>query len=158
MTLRLEPLRVADAAEMAEVLSAPELYAVIGGSPPNEAMLAERYHHQVAGRSADGREEWLNWVIRVGGRAVGYVQATVHDDGRAEIAWVVGLPWQGRGYATAAARELVALLAARGVRQVEAHVRPGHVASETVAARVGLVATGSLDPGGEQLWLRAPGD
>jgi len=66
-----------------------------------------------AGRSPDGREEWCNWILRrePGGEAVGYVQATISGEGRrAEIAWVVGLPWQGRGYATEAARALVGWL------------------------------------------------
>lgn len=150
--IRLDPLRVTDAAEMAVVLGDPRLYDVIGGGPPSEAELTAQYRRQVVGRSADGREEWANWVVRVGSGAVGYVQATVHGDRHAEIAWVIGTRWQGRGYATAATLTMLDLLRARQVTAVEAYVLPGHTASETVAARVGLHPTGDLDADGEQRW------
>src|SRR5229473_3787298 len=114
--LRLVPLTVADAAEMVGVLSAAALYAYTGGAPPGLDELRARYAGQAAG-SPDGREEWHNWILRrqPGGQAVGYVQATITRQGRrAEIAWVVGLPWQGQGYATEAARLLVGWLDSRG--------------------------------------------
>lgn len=152
MDLRLDPLRVADAAAMAEVLADPALYEVIGGEPPTEDELTALYRRQVAGRSADGTEEWHNWVVRVDGRPVGYVQATVHAGGRAEVAWVVGTAYQGRGHATAAARAMLAELAARGVTRVEARIAPGHRPSEAVAGHLGLRPTGDHDEDGEQLW------
>ena len=149
--IRLDPLRVADAAEMVDVLGSPELYAYIGGRPPTLGELTEQYRRQVVGRSVDGREEWLNWIVRVDGTAVGYVQATVHEGVRAVVAWVVGIPWQGRGYGTAAATELVSLLRGRGVRRIEAYIVPGHTGSERVAQRIGLTPSGYLSEG-EQLW------
>ncbi len=103
MTVTLEPLAVSDATEMAVVLADPELYRVTGGRPPTEDELRRQYERQVVGRSADGTEEWLNWVVRVDGAAAGYVQATVHDGSRAVVAWVIGTDWQGRGLATEAA-------------------------------------------------------
>ena len=117
--LRLVPLTVADAAEMAGVLSGDALYAYTGGAPPGPDELRARYAGQAAGRSPGGREEWRNWILRrqPGGEAVGYLQATITGGWRrAEIAWVVGLAWQGQGYATEAARALVAWLDARGVQ------------------------------------------
>lgn len=152
MDLRLDPLRVDDAAEMAVVLADPALYIVIGGRPPTEPELAGQYRRQVGCRSADGTEEWLNWVIRVDGGAVGYVQASVRTGGPTSIAWVVGTPWQGRGHATAAARLMLAELAGRGVTEVEAYILPGHRPSEAVAEHLGLVPTGQLDDDGEQRW------
>jgi len=155
--MRLDPLQVADAAEMVDVLSAPELYEFIGGRPPTLGELTEQYRRQVVGRSVDGREEWLNWIVRVDGTAVGYVQATVHCGDRAVVAWVVGAPWQGRGYATAAACELLGLLRARGVRRIEAYIVPGHVGSERVASRIGMTPTGHLSED-EQMWLSVSAD
>jgi len=154
--LRLVPLTVADADEMVGVLSGAALYAFTGGAPPGLDELRARYAWQVAGRSPDGREEWRNWVLRLGpgGQAVGYVQATITGEEQcAEIAWVIGLEWQGRGYATEAARELVAWLDSRGVRVIRAHIHPGHAASAAVARRAGLAPTGLMEDG-EQLWLR----
>jgi RimJ/RimL family protein N-acetyltransferase len=150
--IRLDPLRVADAEEMAVVLGAPELYGFIGGEPPALSELTDRYRRQVVGRSLDGREEWLNWIVRLEGTAIGYVQATVHEGTRAVVAWVIGVPWQGRGYATEAVRAMIVVLRARGVTRIEAYIVPGHAASEVVAARAGLAATGQLDSDGEQAW------
>src|SRR6059058_1561421 len=89
--LLLEPLRPDHSAELAPVLADPALYVFTGGDPPSAAELGERYERQARGRSADGRELWLNWIVRerAGGAAVGYVQATVEPvSGVAEVAWV----------------------------------------------------------------------
>jgi RimJ/RimL family protein N-acetyltransferase len=154
--LDLHPLTVADAAEMVNVLSAPELYEFTGGVPPTEGELRDRYARQAAGRSPDGSEEWRNWIIRArpGGPAMGYVQATITQAGTlAEIAWVVGLPWQGRGYASEAARALVGWLDRRGVRMITARIHPDHSASAAVARRAGLRPT-PLIRDGERVWRR----
>ncbi len=154
--LRLVPLTVADAAEMVGVLSGDALYAFTGGAPPGLDELRSRYARQAAGRSPDGGAEWHNWILRrhPGGQAVGYVQATITGAGRcAEIAWVVGLEWQGQGYATEAAQALAGWLDGRGVGVIQAHIHPGHAASAAVARRAGLRPSG-VSEDGEQLWLR----
>src|SRR5215471_12798692 len=152
----LVPMTPDDAGEMVSVLSGEALYAYTGGSPPALDELRARYARQAAGRSPDGRQEWRNWIIRrePGGQAVGYVQATVVDDGKqAEIAWVVGVDWQGHGYAAEAAQAVVAWLDSRGVTTIQAHIHPEHAASAAVARRAGLAPTGHVDDG-EQLWQR----
>jgi len=154
--LCLVPLAVSDAEEMVGVLSAEALYAFTGGEPPGLDELRARYARQAAGRSPDGRQKWRNWIIRrePGGQAVGYVQATVVDDGKqAKIAWVVGVDWQGHGYAAEAAQAVVAWLDSRGVATIQAHIHPEHAASAAVARRAGLAPTGHVDDG-EQLWQR----
>ena len=132
--LRLVPLTVADAAEMVGVLSGDALYAYTGGAPPGLDELRARYAGQAAG-SPDGSEEWRNWILRrqPGGQAVGYVQATITGQGRrAEIAWVVGLDWQGRGYAAEAAQALVTWLDSRGTAVIQAHTPPGSSTPDTL--------------------------
>jgi RimJ/RimL family protein N-acetyltransferase len=154
--LDLVPLTPADAAEMVTVLGAPELYEFIGGAPPGEAELRARYVRQSAGRSPDGSQDWRNWVIRErpGGAAVGTVQATIAEGGtQAEIAWVVGLPWQRRGYAAEAARAVVGWLDSRGVRTISANIHPQHHASAAVARRAGLSPTEGFHEG-ERVWQR----
>ncbi|GGP81583.1 GNAT family N-acetyltransferase [Streptomyces sindenensis] len=157
-TARLDalPLQPAYAEEMAAVLADPALYGFTGGEPPAPAVLRARYERQCAG-SPDPGERWWNWVLRVradgeaGGGLAGYVQATVRGP-RAEIAWVVGTPWQGRGYATEAAQGLVAQLAsAGGLREIVAHIHPDHAASAAVAVAAGLGPTGEWE-GGERRW------
>ncbi|MEV6161305.1 GNAT family N-acetyltransferase [Streptomyces sp. NPDC052052] len=145
-TARLDalPLRVAYADEMAAVLGDPALHTYTGGAPETADELRARYERQTAG-SPDPGVGWWNWVLRVRdeGRLVGYVQATVHArDAEAEIAWVVGAPWQGRGYAKEAAAGLVAHLSGLPVVEtVVAHIHPDHAASAAVAAAAGLVPT-----------------
>ncbi|WHM38157.1 GNAT family N-acetyltransferase [Streptomyces sp. BPTC-684] len=143
----LEPLRVEHAEEMAGVLGDPALHRFIGGAPDTVEQLRARYARMAAG-SPDPAVHWLNWVIRLREehRLVGTVQATV-EGGTAEIAWVVGTPWQGRGIAVEAARALVAGLAAYGVRSVVAHVHPDHTASAAVARAAGLAPTGERSDG-----------
>ncbi|NUT53447.1 MAG: GNAT family N-acetyltransferase [Saccharothrix sp.] len=150
--LDLLPLRVEHAAEMAEVLADPALHTFIGGTPLSPEALLTRYERLAAG-SPDPAQRWLNWVIRLRAedRLTGTVQATI--TGRtAEIAWVVGTPWQGRGIASEAARGLVGWLSTQPMDTVVAHVHPDHHASAAVAASAGLSATGERHDG-EVRWL-----
>lgn len=148
--IRLRPLRVDDAAEMARVLADPDLYTFIGGEPPTEEDLTAQYGVQARGWPPDRSEQWINdlIVLEPAGEAVGYVQATVpQDGGPAEIAWVVGAPWQGRGFATTATRLLLERLAGLGVGEVIAHIHPEHAASNAVARRCGLRPTDEVVDG-----------
>jgi RimJ/RimL family protein N-acetyltransferase len=150
----LEPLRVGHAVEMVDVLSDAGTYEFTGGSPPGRDELERRYARQVAG-SGDPDETWHTWVVRLGddGPAVGYVQATVGpDDGVAELAWVVGPPWQGRGIAREAAGLVLEHVRGLGVRRVLAHVHPEHTASQRVAAALGLHPT-AQQVDGEVEWV-----
>lgn len=150
--LALRALRRGDAAAMVEVLADPALYEATGGEPPTLAALTARYAVQERGVSPAGDERWINEVVLLSGAPVGYVQATVPMAGsEAEIAWVIGVPWQRRGLATRAAALLLDRLRAEGVERVLAHILPGHVPSERVAARLGLAPTGEVVDG-EQRW------
>lgn len=153
--LDLVPLRVGHAEEMSDVLSGEALYAFIGGVAPTPDELRFRYELMIAG-SPDPLVTWLNWVLRLRSddSLVGTVQATLSAGPRghvAEIAWVVGIPWQGRGFATEAARALVAWFGTRPVPTVIAHVHPAHHASAAVAAAAGLTATDQRHEG-ETRW------
>ncbi|MFJ6408088.1 GNAT family N-acetyltransferase [Streptomyces hydrogenans] len=153
--LELVPLEVSHAEEMAGVLGDPALHAFIGGVPEGLEELRARYARWEAGAPEPGTV-WCNWVVRSreDGRLVGTVQATVVGDA-AEVAWVVGTAWQGRGYASEAARALVGWLRPR-VRTVVAHVHPDHAASAAVARAAGLVPTGEVQDG-EVRWEAVTG-
>lgn len=158
--LRLVPLVVEHAQEMAAVLGDPALHRFTGGAPLSAPALRARYERLVAG-SPDPAVTWWNWVIRLraDGCLAGTVQATLTGTGEgrtAEVAWVTGTPWQGRGIAGEAARGLVAWLTGRGVRTVVAHVRPDHHASAAVATAAGLSPTAHVHDG-EIRWELATG-
>ncbi|MFJ2832023.1 GNAT family N-acetyltransferase [Streptomyces sp. NPDC087263] len=149
-TARLDalPLRIEHAEEMAQVLADPALHAFIGGRPATPDALRSRYERLVAG-SPDPAVTWWNWVLRrrEDGCLVGTVQATVTGD-VAEIAWVLGTPWQGRGFAVEAARGLVDRLGRQPrIRVVVAHIHPGHRASAAVAGAAGLTPTDRCEDG-----------
>ncbi|SDH56892.1 GNAT family N-acetyltransferase [Nonomuraea jiangxiensis] len=155
--LTLRPLRVEDAEEMVAVLADPALHTFIGGAPASLDALRSRYTRLVAG-SPDPAVTWCNWVIELHdqGRLAGTVQATLSPSPpgvAAEIAWVVGTPWQGRGIATEAAIGLVAWLERRHVHTVIAHIHPDHRASAAVATAAGLAPTDELHEG-EIRWSR----
>ncbi|WP_447007800.1 GNAT family N-acetyltransferase [Saccharothrix isguenensis] len=155
--LRVTPVRVGHAEEMAAVLGDPALYSIIGGAPPSVAELAARYLRWERPSSDDGSEGRLNWVVRRSEDevAVGTVQATttIGVNGLvAEVAWVVGVPFQGFGYATESAAGVVGWLVGRGARAVHAHIAPEHPASEAVARRIGMRASGEFRDDGEQRW------
>ncbi|MFE0512980.1 GNAT family N-acetyltransferase [Streptomyces sp. NPDC058964] len=158
--LDLLPLLVEHAEEMAQVLSDPALHTFVGGAPDTSQSLRARYERLTAG-SPDPAVTWLNWVIRLReeDRLTGTVQATIgpSDGGRAaEIAWVVGTPWQGRGIASESARALTGWLARQEVTAVVAHIHPDHHASAAVAATAGLTPTEEWQDG-EVRWRRVIG-
>jgi len=154
--LRLDPLRVRDADQMASVLDDPSLYEYTGGRPETREQLRARYARQVAGRSPDGAQGWLNWIVRhrESGAIVGTVQATLsRERGRlaAELAWVTASAHQHNGYAREAATAMVAWLRGQGVEAVVAHVHPEHAASIRVARHLGLTP-GATRADGEVRW------
>jgi RimJ/RimL family protein N-acetyltransferase len=152
--LVLEPLSPGHVEALFSLLAYPAVYEFIGGQPESVEALRSRVTAQARGWSADGSEQWLNWVVVADGDPVGTVQATIRggpDEGRAEVAWVISPGYQGRGYATAAAALLVEWLREQGVVGVMAHIHPDHVASQAVARSLGLRPTAVvLD--GETRW------
>ena len=93
--------------------------------------------------------------VRDTGNAVGTMQVTMPAGGPAagpaEVAWVVGVQAQGRGYAKEAACGLVVMLREAGWT-VAAHIHPAHLASQRVARAAGLSPTGEVQDG-EIRWM-----
>jgi pimeloyl-ACP methyl ester carboxylesterase/RimJ/RimL family protein N-acetyltransferase len=158
--LLLTPLRPEDADPMAGVLADERLHEFIGGRPASAAELRSRYRRLAVG-SPDPGEAWLNWIVRLSttGEPVGTVQATVIRCGErweAVVAWVIGTAWQGRGYASEAARALVGWLSGQGATVITANIHPRHAASARVAERAGLVPT-AAEVDGERVWQLSRG-
>jgi [ribosomal protein S5]-alanine N-acetyltransferase len=118
--LRLEPQVAAHADAMFAVLSDPAIYEHENAPPVSVDALRERYRKLETRRSGDGREQWLNWVVRLPeGELAGYVQATVypdrHGDGlrTADVAYEFASRHWGRGLAHTAVKAMIGELAAR---------------------------------------------
>ncbi len=110
--LILEPLQPRHAPLLFELLSDAAIYTFIPFDPPKSVeALTERYTKLAVGGSADGSDIWLNFALRQieNGSYVGTVQATVTGK-KAYVAYELGPPHWDRGYATEAARALVAHL------------------------------------------------
>jgi RimJ/RimL family protein N-acetyltransferase len=98
--LTLEPQTVQHADEMFIVLGDPAIYEFENQPPPSVEWLRTRFGKLESRRSADGTEQWLNWVVRIAGAGlIGYVQATVRTDGSAAVAYEFASAHWGRGFA-----------------------------------------------------------
>jgi ribosomal-protein-alanine N-acetyltransferase len=140
-TLRLEPLVVAHADEMFGPMSDAAIYDYVPGGPPVSVFaLRQRYQQLERGHSANGRERWLNWIVRLSsGQCAGYVQATIYPGSTADCAFVFAPEYWGRGVAFEACRAALPHLAGDfGVRAVFATVDPRNSRSIRLLERLGF--------------------
>jgi RimJ/RimL family protein N-acetyltransferase len=151
--LDLIPITRDLAPEMFEVLNDPVLYEYVTSSPPADvSALTRQYEFWEGRRSPDESELWLNWALREQGNTelIGHVQAGVLPH-HADLAWVLGVRWQHRGYATEATKAVLDLLQRLGVREIRATINPIHTASIRVAERLGLRRTNEFKDS-ELIW------
>jgi RimJ/RimL family protein N-acetyltransferase len=88
---------------MFEVLTDPAIYEFENQPPPSESSLAARYATLKTRQSPDGKQSWLNWVIRLpSGELAGHVQATLLGDGAAIMAYELASKYWRQGIATTA--------------------------------------------------------
>jgi RimJ/RimL family protein N-acetyltransferase len=122
MRLLLEPQMASHAEEMFVVLSDPAIYEYENEPPRSVESLRARFTLLESRRSPDGREQWLNWVIRLQtSELIGYVQATLRADGRAMIAYELSSAYWGRGLGSEAVQAMLEELSkSYGVRKVSA--------------------------------------
>jgi RimJ/RimL family protein N-acetyltransferase len=123
-------------------MSAPAIYDCIPGEPPvSVAALRQRYQTLSRGHSANGREQWFNWVVRLpSGRCAGYVQATIHSQGTGDFAFVFAPAHWGKGVAfEACAAVLPWLVRETGVSALFATVDPHNARSIRLLLRLGFV-------------------
>lgn len=144
--LRLEPLQADHARILFADLQDSRLYRYFPQDPPSSVdSLAERYEKLQSRTSPDGKELWLNWVIRrkEDGAHVGTVEATVKDNGTADLAYFVFSEYQRRGVAREACERVIAWLSAElGVRTVAATIDTRNAASIALVESMGFRRTG----------------
>ena len=138
LRLTLEPQQAVHADEMFVLLQDPALYRYENAPPQSVEHLRERFARLETRASADGSEAWLNWVVRLrGGALIGFVQATVHADGAAGIAYVFGSAHWGQGYAYEAVDAMLGELAQRWqVRVFRAVLKRDNARSQRLLTRL----------------------
>lgn len=140
-SLVLEPQTALHAAEMFVVLSDPAIYTYENKPPQSVEWLRARFTKLETRLSPDGREQWLNWVIRLPPSGlIGYVQATVRAQGRAAIAYELSSAYWGRGLARQALESMIAELAGHyAVRSLAAVLRRENLRSLRLLERLGFL-------------------
>lgn len=160
--LVLEPLRPDHATGLFEALDDPLVGRYIGG--PEVTTLEElqaRIERLLAGPADPRAETWRNWVVRLEGTVIGRVEATLHD-GMAEIGYVFGPRWWGRGYASESVAWLLEELRRDGVPEAWATVDPVNEPSVRLLLRVGFQESAAgLVPlhsyvAGDRVFVRRP--
>lgn len=138
--LVLEPLQVGHADALFAGMSDPALYGFIPQEPPaSPDALRSRYTRLAARGSADGRERWLNWAVRLDDAHVGLVEVTLTSE-HASLAYFVFAPWQRRGLGReACAAALAAIWRHDPVPCAVATVDDRNAASLALLASLGFV-------------------
>jgi ribosomal-protein-alanine N-acetyltransferase len=138
--LSLVPQTAAHAQEMYLVLSDPAIYEHENEPPPSLEWLRERFTKLETRQSANGREQWLNWVIRLQtAQLIGYVQATVRADASASIAYELSSSYWGRGLASQAVRAMICeLVEYYQVRTLSAVLKRENLRSLRLLERLGF--------------------
>jgi ribosomal-protein-alanine N-acetyltransferase len=138
--LVLEPQVAAHAAEMFAVLGDPAIYEFEGAPPKSRNWLARRFAGLESRRSSDGKERWLNWVVRLpNGELAGYVQATIGASGVAHVAYVLASRYWRRGIGKAAVGAMLEeLAAAYGVTAYAATLKVGNHRSRALLRSLGF--------------------
>lgn len=141
--LRLEPLEERHAAALYAELRDDALYEFTGDHAPESLeALAWRYRQLETRTSPDGREAWLNWALWSLRDAayVGLIQATVHPDRTASVAYVLFSEAWSRGYAREATTALIDALSLEwGVREMWAAVDVRHRRSIALLEELGFL-------------------
>ena len=151
--LKLEPLVPAHAAILFPDLRDPRLYEFLDSEAPRTIEILEtQYRRWEARGSPDGTQSWLNWAARFrGGGYAGWFQATVHENGRADLAYLVFLAHQRQGYALEACRAIVShVCSEHDVRSIRATIDPKNAASIALAEKLGLTQAGG---NADVIWL-----
>lgn len=103
--MRIEPLAPAHAEQLFAAIDDPATYRYLTEERTTLDQLRERLERLEHGEPPEG-QRWFNWAVIVDDRVVGWLQVT-EADGYAEIAYMIGPRFQGRGHAREAVRWLI---------------------------------------------------
>ncbi len=156
--LTLVPQTRGHAEALFPILENPLLHRYTGNNPPSsEQQLFQWFTNLESRQSPKGDQLWFNWVLMTDtDTPIGYVQATLSQPKNKRkplgyLAWVIGVDWQQRGYATEAMQCVVGWLDSLGFCHLQASIHPNNVGSQGVARNLNMVLTSEVIDG-EQVW------
>ncbi|MEN9780729.1 MAG: hypothetical protein RL014_1877 [Pseudomonadota bacterium] len=138
----LEPQVASHAHDMFVVLSDLAIYEFENEPPPNEEWLRSRFQRLESRCSSDGKEKWLNWVIRLpNGSLAGYVQATVLEDHSAYVAYELNSKHWRQGIGSSAVSAMLQELQTQyGVTNFIAVLKSSNFRSMALLKKLGFFA------------------
>lgn len=151
--LVLEPLKKRHAAKVIAQFLDPRIYEFFPFDPPASLeRLEERFANLEPGISPDGKEVWLNWLMRLKTAEVfvGHLQATVAGE-QALIAYTVFPSHWRKGYAIEGCREMIRhVFEDYDVKQIAALMDTRNAASIALVESLGLKRVG-MTPGADTI-------
>lgn len=109
--LILIPLKELHADELYPLLQDQRIYKYIPEEPPRSLeALHRRYAFLEKGKSSDGKEVWLNWVLYRKDKLdcpFGTMQASVRPNDSADIAFIIFPEYWGKGYGRRASKAMI---------------------------------------------------
>ncbi|HEY3806995.1 MAG TPA: GNAT family N-acetyltransferase [Kofleriaceae bacterium] len=146
--MRFEPIEARHAALTFDDAKDPALYEFVEEQPPASVeQLEQRYATLAAGTA---HERWHNWIAFDAGAPIGHLQATLHDDHRADVAWMIFPRYWRRGFGTLAAGWLLRNLGDAVLARATIDAR--NAASLALAGKLGFVLIGTRD--GDAIFAR----
>lgn len=140
--LLLEPLVPDHASAIYEQLLDKRLYQFIPQDPPTSLQVVENRYIALSSRlSPDGQEAWLNWVMRLreSSAYVGTLEATVHANRTAAVAYMIFPVFWRQGYAKeGCSRMLDHLFKDYRVSLVTADIDTRNIASISLIEALGM--------------------
>ena len=111
--LRAEPVELRHAAAMVEALRDPRIFQFLIDDPPTLEKLERQYAFLTAGKSPDGSEHWLTWILfphDPSAAPAGFVQATIREPDTAHVAYVLSPSHWRKGFGREALTALLDLV------------------------------------------------
>ena len=127
---------------MFAVLSDPAIYEYDNAPPLSVESLRDRYALLESSAEADDGPRCLNWIVRPRSReAIGYVQASLYDNGAATIGYELASAYWGRGYGGEAVEAMITgLTGVHRIRLLTAVVKRANARSRRLLERLAFVA------------------
>lgn len=142
--LVLRSFRPGDEDDVFAYRSQPDVVHYIPGDPKTREQVADLVAERATAGRIDEKSPILTLAVQLGDRVIGDV--LIHLDGldgadgrQAELGWVFAPDVQGQGYATEAARAIMAAAFEQvGVHRVWARLEPENTGSARICERLGM--------------------